>query len=175
MTEAANAGNAAIPPKGAVLAGRGKSAEMLSALKTGDIVTLQFDQKGIARARWGVGGGPALVTHGKALTVAEMEQRRMKKGFPQALNPRTAIGWSKEKLYLVVVDGRSKESVGINCPELAEFMLTLGCTEALNLDGGGSTEMWVDGEGIVNTSSDKDKQGKSVERPVGEAILIFGR
>ena len=70
---------------------------------------------------------------------------------------------------MVTVDGRSAESVGMNLQELAEFLLEIGATDAMNLDGGGSTTMFLDGK-VVNKPSDKDG-----ERRVSDAILVFPR
>jgi hypothetical protein len=57
-------------------------------------------------------------------------------------------------LYLVVVDGRSTQSVGMRGAELADLMNQLGAHQAFNLDGGGSSQMWVEGQGTVNNPSD---------------------
>lgn len=65
-------------------------------------------------------------------------------------NPRTAIGYTEDNnLVLVAVDGREGSSVGLTLVELAKLMKTLGCTNAINLDGGGSTVMYINGQ-IVN-------------------------
>ena len=65
-------------------------------------------------------------------------------------NPRTAIGYTKDNdLILIAVDGREGSSIGLTLTELASFMKSLGCTNAINLDGGGSTVMYVNGQ-IVN-------------------------
>lgn len=65
-------------------------------------------------------------------------------------NPRTAIGYTKDNdLILVAADGREGSSVGLTLTELANLMRSLGCTNAINLDGGGSTVMYVNGM-IVN-------------------------
>jgi hypothetical protein len=72
-------------------------------------------------------------------------------------NPRTAIGLSstRQTVILVAVDGRGKRaSVGARGEELAWLMGQLGAWHALNLDGGGSTTMWLRGTGIVNAPSD---------------------
>jgi MYXO-CTERM domain-containing protein len=71
-------------------------------------------------------------------------------------HPRTAAGLSKDgrTLYLAVVDGRTTISVGMTCPELGTLMAELGAWSAINLDGGGSTTMWVSGQGVVNSPSD---------------------
>lgn len=65
-------------------------------------------------------------------------------------NPRTAIGYTEDNnLILVAVDGREGSSVGLTLVELAKLMKALGCTNAINLDGGGSTVMYIKGQ-IVN-------------------------
>jgi exopolysaccharide biosynthesis protein len=70
----------------------------------------------------------------------------------------------------VTIDGRQPQhSVGINLNELAELLLELGATDAMNLDGGGSTTMFVNGK-VVNKPSDKEG-----ERNVSDAILVFPR
>lgn len=65
----------------------------------------------------------------------------------QHRNPRTAIGFNDRYFYMVVVDGRQKTiSTGMSARELAEFMASLGCQEAMNLDGGGSSTFWMQGK-----------------------------
>ena len=72
--------------------------------------------------------------------------------------PRTAIGINKEgtKLIQVTVDGRwtsgsdSQKAYGMSTDLLAELMLELGCYKAMNLDGGGGSQMWVYGEGDMH-------------------------
>jgi hypothetical protein len=84
-------------------------------------------------------------------------------------NPRTALGLSQDSqtLYLVVVDGRSSLSVGMTCAELATLLKGLGAYHAVNLDGGGSSAMFVAGQGVVNRPSDGS------ERVVGNALAVF--
>jgi len=94
-------------------------------------------------------------------------------GVDTALHPRTAVGVDKEglRVWLVVADGRRKGiSEGMTCHELAGFMQPLGCSDALNLDGGGSTVMMLkqpDGQlGIVNRPSG------NATRPVPVMLLL---
>jgi len=76
-----------------------------------------------------------------------------------ARNPRTAVAAGLGKVHLVVVDGRQPgHSVGMTLRELATFLQTLGATDALNLDGGGSSTMVVDGQ-ITNRPSDGSERG----------------
>jgi hypothetical protein len=78
--------------------------------------------------------------------------------FPDATlrAPRTAVGVSRDgrTVYFVVVDGRQRDSRGLSLPELADLFVELGAHAALNLDGGGSSEMYVRGAGgVVNVPS----------------------
>lgn len=84
-------------------------------------------------------------------------------------HPRTALGLSQDNktLYLVVVDGRSTASVGMTCTELSNLLKGLGAYHAVNLDGGGSSAMYVAGQGVVNRPSD------GTERTVGNALAVF--
>lgn len=88
--------------------------------------------------------------------------------FTRAPHPRTAVGLSKDRktMYLVVADGRKADAAGPTLPELAKFMLELGACSAMNLDGGGSSAMWVENQ-IVNRPSD----GK--ERIVGNHLAVI--
>ncbi len=76
-------------------------------------------------------------------------------------HPRTAVGLSADgnTLIMVVVDGRSDASKGASLPELADIMLNLGSHRAINLDGGGSTAMYIRGEGgLINKPSDGNER-----------------
>ena len=66
-------------------------------------------------------------------------------------NPRTAIGYTADNdMIMVAVDGREGSSVGMTLMQLAGFMKSLDCVNAMNLDGGGSTVMYVDGRVVNN-------------------------
>lgn len=104
-----------------------------------------------------VGGNPVLVREGEIVAG------------DQVRHPRTAIGFNDEEIIIVTVDGRRPGwSVGMNMRELAELMHRLGCTEAVNLDGGGSTTAWVRGR-VVNRPSD------GIERSVANSLLVVSR
>ena len=87
-----------------------------------------------------------------------------------ASNPRTAIGIIDNLHYVFVVsDGRTEESEGLSLLELAEFMDGLGVETAYNLDGGGSSTMYFNGE-VINTPT---TDGRSVkERSVSDIFYI---
>jgi len=86
-----------------------------------------------------------------------------------ARHPRTALGLSVDgqKLYLVVVDGRSTTSRGMTCGELGTLLKGLGADDGMNLDGGGSSAMYVAGIGVVNRPSDGS------ERVVANHLALF--
>lgn len=109
--------------------------------------------------------GPALVMDG-SISVTEKEEV----GKAKTSNPRTAIGIIDELHYVLVVsDGRTDESEGLSLYELAEFMQKLGVKTAYNLDGGGSSTMYFNGEVINNPTTN----GKSIkERGVSDIVYI---
>lgn len=93
-----------------------------------------------------ISGGPYLLKNNEVFIDMTAERLQSIGG----RNPRTAIGYTKDNdLILIAVDGREGSSVGLTLVELANFMKSLGCTNAINLDGGGSTVMYVKGQ-IVN-------------------------
>jgi exopolysaccharide biosynthesis protein len=91
-------------------------------------------------------------------------------------HPRTAAGViNKNKIVLVTLDGRTPEAYGMTLPDLTDLMISLGCSDAVNLDGGGSTTMWVKGkpfEGVVNMPCDNKKFDHEGERAVSDIIII---
>jgi len=90
--------------------------------------------------------------------------------FAGARQPRTAVGWdpARARLWLVVVDGRRPpRAAGMTLPELATLLEALGATEALNLDGGGSSTMVVRG---ALRSTPSDAEG---ERAVVNALALL--
>lgn len=100
-----------------------------------------------------VSGWPMLVKECEALTASALPGSD---AFTRSPHPRTAVGLSDDAktMYWVVADGRSENVGGMTLARLAAFMEDeLGVCEAMNLDGGGSSAMWVD-DGIVNRPSD---------------------
>lgn len=155
----------AIPPDGVVLAGAGRGAAYLRANMTvGDTVTWVMRFPGTpAPILEMIAGDPQLLRAGQSLapfagTVAAER------------HPRTVVGvTSDRKVLLVTVDGRQTGfSAGMTLPELTALMTRLGATEALNLDGGGSTTMVIAGR-YVNRPSDA-----TGERPVSNALAVTG-
>ena len=109
--------------------------------------------------------GPALVENGEVSVEKGQEVSRAKSS-----NPRTAIGMLGENHYVFVVsDGRTSDSQGLSLYELAEFMQSLGVTTAYNLDGGGSSTLYFNGQ-VVNQPTTNGK--KIQERSVSDIVCI---
>ena len=93
-----------------------------------------------------ISGGPYLVKNGDIY----VDMTAQKLGSVGGRNPRTAIGYTKDNhLIMLTADGREGASIGLTLMELASLMKELGCVNAMNLDGGGSTVMYIKGQ-VVN-------------------------
>jgi hypothetical protein len=133
-------------------------AQELPSLEVGTSISLRLDTSpDLTGAVTALGGGPILLDNG-----ASPEWKP-----PLPRHPRTALGWNDEWFFLVVVDGRQQQlSKGMNYPELSALMERLGCTYAMNLDGGGSSTLWLGGQ-VMNSPSD----GR--QRRVANALLVL--
>ena len=160
-------GNTAIAPGGMVLSAHGTAADALVKLKVGDTVKIQ---QTLGSALWdktlyALGAGPTLVKNGGVYLTTTAEEFGSDVAGGRA--PRTALGVTKDgHVLLVVLDGRQSNSIGLTLLELAKFMQELGSVDAMNLDGGGSSEMVIKGK-VVNKPSD----GR--ERRIGDALLVI--
>ncbi len=111
--------------------------------------------------------GPLLLYQGnfQALPSTPFNERR---------HPRTCVCTTqKGHTLLITVDGRNEAAAGMTTPELAQLAKQLKCLDAINLDGGGSTTLWIAQKGVVNHPSDNkifDEQG---ERRVANVILVY--
>lgn len=173
-------GDAVIPADGFVLSGTGKYRDWL--LKEGgknDLVTFVRHADGLPSSvtadpmtypsEWDiVGGVPQLIKNGRIQI--EWEAEKTTRSFVETRHPRTAVAILKDgKFLMITVDGRSESSGGIGLQDLAEYLLSIGAVDAMNLDGGGSTTMYLDGK-VVNVPSDKEG-----ERKVSDAIIVTQR
>lgn len=112
-----------------------------------------------------VTGVPQLIKTGKIDIT--WEEEKASKSFVETRHPRTAVAKLRDgKFLMLTADGRTEQSAGLDLYDLAEYMLELGAIDAMNLDGGGSTTMFLDGK-VVNRPSDKEG-----ERKVSDAILV---
>lgn len=130
-----------IPEDGYVISG---PKEVLQNINLGEKIKIEYK----LNPKWEntnhiISGGPYLLKDGTVFVDATSQKLNSITG----RNPRTAIGYTKENVMLMVtVDGRKEGSSGVTLKELANLMQDLGCYEAINLDGGSSTVMYVDGK-----------------------------
>lgn len=141
---------------------KGLGARALQSMKRLETIRLTWSL-GWTGVMDAVGGMPLLVDNGKAVAPSKCNSYFCSK------NPRTGIGVTADgTVLLVVVDGRSRSAVGMTLSGFAHEMVSLGAVYAVNLDGGGGSAMWVQGQGIVSHPSDR-----SGERPVTNAVLVL--
>jgi hypothetical protein len=134
-------------------------AERVPELELGELIKLSTatvpDLRGATLA---LSGGPILVQGAKAQRVSSNKAGQR--------HPRTAFGWNEKYFFFVQVDGRQPDlSVGMTLRELAAYMVGLGCQEAMNLDGGASSTLWLNGR-VMNSPS------SGHERPIGNCLAV---
>ena len=131
-------------------------------IRAGDITVQELLNKGAVQV---LSFGPALIENSQVAVDSADEV-----GKAMASNPRTAIGIIDDKHYVLVVsDGRTNESKGLSLKELADFMKELKVTTAYNLDGGGSSTMYFNGQ-IINKPT---TNGHNIEeREVSDIVYL---
>ena len=162
-SEPSTAGATPIAKGEAVLSAIGSGATAIAALKPGDELTANFN---ITFQDYGVspqikecsGGDVVILKRGEVIydAIRFINSR-------DSNNPCTMLGYSEDRSLMVwgLVDGRSTASSGCTYPERAEVMKFLGCYDALNVDGGGSSGMYIEPLGIVNSPSDGNERAVS--------------
>ena len=133
-----------IPENGFVIVGPKSKLDTFKDAKTAELdIRFNPDWQNVNHI---ISGGPYLVKNGE-IFVDMTEQKLAAIG---GRNPRTAIGYTKDNnLIMLTADGREGSSIGLTLNELANLMKDLGCINAMNLDGGGSTVMLIKGQ-VVN-------------------------
>jgi len=163
------AGDTPLGANDVVLSGTGTASTFLSALRSGDVVTLAPSiTAGWESVTHAVGGGHWIVRSG-AVSIAPDTP-----GFADVTHPRSAIGLTASgDVILATVDGRQPGySVGVRLDELGELMISRGAVTAVNLDGGGSTTMAVRGAGDDGVSQ-ANRGSDGFERAVSNSLLVF--
>ena len=131
-------------------------------IKEGEITAQELVDNGAMQV---LSFGPALIENGEISVDSSDEV-----GKAMASNPRTAIGIIDDNTYVFVVsDGRTSESQGLSLKQLAEFMKELNVTTAYNLDGGGSSTMYFNGQ-IINKPT---TNGRNIEEREVSDIVYF--
>lgn len=157
-----------IPNGQVALVAAGTKQSLLESFHEGDRLSVKLNALGFdwTKIQHAVGGGPQLVRNGTSNV--DWDRQGFTAEFAKKRHPRTAIGkTAKGDLWLVAIDGRQSMSDGATLEEAAAIMLRLGCVEAINLDGGGSTTFNLFGM-TLNRPSD------GYERAVASGIVIFG-
>jgi hypothetical protein len=114
-----------------------------------------------------IGGGPVLVQNG-AIKITNNEELKFADKAIDDKHPRTCMGYTADgRLIVMVIQGRSPGiAEGASLTQQAQLLVNLGCVEALNLDGGGSSCMLINGKETIRPS---DKEG---ERAVPAVFII---
>jgi hypothetical protein len=139
-------------------------------IRQGDTLQLFLGtQPVLPHVRTMVGGVGRILMNGKPVRDSINLGEKTNLNFLNARHPRTFVGFDKDstRLYLCVVDGRHERSIGMNFREMAEFLISIGVSDAVNLDGGGSSTMVIR-HTIVNSPSDK-----TGERPVANTLQVI--
>jgi hypothetical protein len=153
----ATAGSMAIDDDACVLSGHGTAATFVNTLNDGDIVTFDLNTAmsvSSSDITQMAGGQPMILKDGVTLDTQTALDHLT------ALNPRTAVGYNADRseLVLLVVDGRSSISAGVVSRVLADMMREVGCSDAMNFDGGGSSELYNIDLGVANQPSDGNER-----------------
>ncbi len=155
---------AKIPENGYVLAGLSDLTDFFDKIKVGERLTLDIDIKPEIDAQNAIGGGTLLVENGKKAPITHGTSGRA---------PRSAFGVDKTSdfAYFIAVDGRgSSGSIGMTLDELSSYLLELGVHNAINLDGGGSTQLVGKVQGDASSSY---LNSPSENRAVSNAYGVF--
>ena len=140
-----------------------------SPVKSETVPDAEFPATGtVLNAKTGIGGGPVLLLNGEIQNTYEEEL--LGDIGATASRPRSAIGITSDKKMILFVcegDGMTTDIAGLTTENVANVMKALGCTEAINLDGGGSSCMLVNGQETIQTS---DSSGD--ERSVSSVVTL---
>ncbi len=144
---------------------------------------LVFNNGKLSIAKWN--GKPAwesslegedVMVTGPLLILDRQEEKLDSNAFNKTRHPRTAVAVTKNnRILLITVDGRNENSAGMSLFELTKLTRWLKSDDAINLDGGGSTTLWVEGygdNGIVNYPSDNKKWDHNGERKVANVVIL---
>lgn len=151
-----------------VVSVHGTSMEKLAGVKVGDTLKIREDLGPV----WNnvpeiMGVGPLLLKNNSLNVTVEEEQFGPDVASGRA--PRSAVGITKAgHVILGVVDGRQSHSIGCTLKEMALLMKEMGAVDAVNFDGGGSSEMVIENE-VINKPSDGN------ERSIGAALVVLSK
>ena len=152
-----NKGNNRIQPGTFVISGHGLAQQFVNQLQIGEDVTInvniQLQNYNVAPNITSLIGGDRIILQNGLVTENDWTDR----------HPRTTIGYTQDnsKVIFCVVDGRSTTSVGVSTKMLGQIMQWAGAHTAMNLDGGGSSTMYVNKLGVMNNTSDGNERANA--------------
>ncbi len=163
----ATAGNMSIPSGAVVLSGHGKGSSFVATLVDGE----EVDVETVVKMPSGESITPVQLASGCPMILSNgivLDNDHLLEATPNR-HPRTAVGYDKTgtKFIMLVVDGRQAISAGAYPKVLADIMREVGCEEAMNFDGGGSSTLYVQNLGVRNYPSDG-----GVERTVTNGVYL---
>jgi hypothetical protein len=159
VQEVRQSGNTSLTPGQMILSIGPRQEVKVPQVMQGNVMQLVLETKpDLGGVRTAIGAGKILIQDGKTTELGPADQPR---------HPRSLIGWNRQHIWLMVIDGRQPRlSMGMTYPEMAELARQYGCTDAIELDGGGSSTLWVLGN-ILNSPS----EGR--QRAVANGLIFF--
>jgi hypothetical protein len=167
VREVRSGGNTPLSPDVMVLSFGPTAVKQFAGLPQNAVLQISTaSSPSLSVARNALSGGPVLVRGAKQQKFRAAPDDAYEYSSMLERHPRSAIGWNREWYFLVEVDGRQRDlSVGMTLEELSNCLVRLGCEEALNLDGGGSSTLWFDGE-VRNNPCD------GYERTIANSVVV---
>lgn len=167
VREIRESGNTKLRPEVMILSVDAQSSPAVAGLAVGSAVQISTrTSPDLSGARCAIAGGPAIIQNGKPFALKHPPAGaggNYSETSKYQRHPRSAIGWSASHVYLVTVDGRQPGlSAGMKLAELAQYMLGLGCTEAMNLDGGKSAQLWMSGKTMNDPCQGEDTVANAI-------------
>lgn len=163
--------SAPVGPDTVLLVANGTKAPYVLALRPGQKIRFRSEVAGLdwTKVNSVVGGGPFVVRDNKV--AVDWKEQGFVAEFTNGRHPRSAVGRTAEnEIMFVVVDGRQSGSIGASLQELGQIMLRLGCVDAINLDGGGSSALNLFGLSL-NRPTDGRTEG---ERKIANGVVFYG-
>lgn len=162
------AGNTPLAPDTMVLSLGPTILRQFQGITTGALVRISTKSLPVLlNAKTALSGGPLLVQNGRPQTIRVAPDAAYELSSMLERHPRSAFGWNENCFFLVQVDGRQKDlSLGMTLDELSAYLVKLGCTQAINLDGGGSSSLWFEGK-VRNSPCD------GYERGIANALIVL--
>ncbi|MGB9856652.1 MAG: phosphodiester glycosidase family protein [Dictyoglomaceae bacterium] len=149
-----------IPENGCVLSLGGLALRYLPLFTIGKEIEIIVESKPTIPIKEAIGGGPILLKDGE-IVLGKTNEISFDRNIIEGKHPRTVVGIKQDKIYLFFIEGRKEHNPGMSLREVAELLKTLGIENALNLDGGGSSNMIIWQEPVVNN-----------EREISTALIL---